>query len=435
MDTDKADNPIVLRLKTLGEMWNVSMQHKAAALTVWRVPPDQDRMVDAFVYLEDSEQGVTPSIFFTFESDFIDHETYAFELIKEFLTQAGRPESRASIERSGAKIEELTIGEIKDTRAWLKLLADFSGMIDVLEGHFVAYLLPGEVSSQEGWLKWLEKLLELELPNKIKVMVKEDARASTFSDLLEDYPDKTNLLEPKLDMFAAYGEILAEANKGKENEPGAVYQKLCLQLNEAVAQKNMGLANKIASDAIAITQAEEWPNLEVAIYFILANGYLGQRDLEAAKQQYEKSRATSIVFAEQNPAIGHQLEIQSIMGIAGITLGEQDFTGAAELYASSAPIATKIDKPILVLEAWRMSGFCYQQDGAIPQAWEQYQLAWEAGKTLDTSVRLSTTMPYVAKSLLEIREKSRSNMKLYELEDEIAAGLGTEWVSILAALD
>lgn len=431
MPVDQADNPVTRSLNQLGLQWKAFEETSEAVLGIWRVGADQSRMIDAMVYLEDTEQKVVPSIFLTFESGFQDPETYAYELIKEFLTQIAHPTSRLSLEEGGVNFDQLIIDEIRDTKAWLKLLSDFAKMVKPLTGHFVPYLLPKTVSDEQAWLKWVEKLLNLDVPSKIRIMVKEDERRPLFETLVENYPERTQVLVPDLDMGNIIQEVLAEATKNKENEPGVQLQQLMIRLDQTVTRLQMSEAEQYAAQAVEMAGKEGWAHLQVIALFTLANGYIGGKNFDKAVESYRKARQIAADFGVKEPQIGKQLEIQAIMGEAGCYLGKQDFATGAVTYAQAAPLAREIDKPHLELEAWRMTAFCRHYLKDHTDAWGFYRKALETGEKIDPELRPSTTLPYVGQALLELRSKSGTDQKQYELEEEINALLGENWQTLI----
>lgn len=425
------DNPVTRRLKELGQQWKAFEENSKAPFGIWKVNQDASRMVDALVYLEDTEEGVVPSIFFTFKTDFTDPEIYAFELIKELLTQLAYPSSRNALEEGKVDIEALEIGEIKDTKAWLQLLADFANLVETLSGHFVAYLQPQHIDSPQNWVNWLERLLQMQIPAKVRIMLKEERQAPLLTKLIDQYPNRVQVLEVDINMGDTMQEAFAEASKGRENEPGVRFQKALLGLGQAAGEQKMDKAAIHAKEALGIAVAEAWPHLQVAVCFTLANGYIGVKDFEQAIQSYQQARQAAKEHGEKDPAMGQQLEAQSIIGEAGCYLGRQDFKTAAQIYALAGPIAQAIEKTNIELEAWRMAGFCYQFIKEYDQAWLYYRKALDAGRRMDAIVRPSTTLPYVAEALLKLVTKADSGMKRYQLENEIVELLGENWQELL----
>ncbi|MCB0583334.1 MAG: hypothetical protein KDD10_28905 [Phaeodactylibacter sp.] len=431
MPEPSQDNPITLRLKQLGQQWKAFEEGSDAPFGIWKVRQDASRMIDALVYMEDTEEGVVPSIFLTFESDFENPETYAFELTREFLTHISHPTSRASLEEGGVNIDALEIGEIKDTKAWLQLLADFAGLVEILNGHFVAYLLPRNNESPKEWVKWLERLIQMDIPDQIRIMLKEETQAPLLGELIANYPDRVVVLEPELDMGEAMQEILAKASKGREEEPGVKFQKAMLGLGQAAGQQKMDKAAALAKEALAIASAQGWPHLQVAVLFTLANGYIGIKDYESAIQSYRQAQQAAKEHAEKDAAMGGQLEAQAIIGEAGCYLGRQDFKTGAQTYALAGPIAHAIEKPNIELEAWRMTGFCFHYIKDYDNAWRYYRKALEAGRNVESAMRPSTTLPYVAEALLKLHARADAGIKKYELENEITELLGENWQELL----
>lgn len=435
MPLQNAANPVVQQLHRLGQQWMGFVEQSDAVLGVWQVDSQETSMIDALPFLEDTEQGIVPSIFLTFESTFADPEKYAYALIEEFLGRISQSESRASLEQGGVNIDALQLGDIKDTRAWLKLLADFADLVPQLPGHFVAYLKPEDIENRAAWLKWMQRLLSLEIPQKIRLMTKEEADWRWFDELAEEAPGRLQRLVPDLDMDQAMRDILADAARQRPDDPAVQFRQYILETGQAAGEQQMAKAESAAARALALASKQGWRQLEIAVHFTLANGYIGIQDFEQALSQYGQAQAIAQSYMDEAPDIAAQLSVQAVMGSAGCHLAQRDLPTAAEQYAAAATAADEADKPHLGLEAWRMAGFCCQQERDYQQAWTYNRLAWTDGEKLAPETRPTTTLPYVAQALLDLRSKAGAPLKQYQLEDEISALLGADWQTLLNAVE
>ena len=433
MDSSFQHNPVTRRLQKLAEKWEVFEQVSNAPLGIWKVEYDVSRMIDAFVLMEDTVQKQVSSIFLTFEADFVDNETYAFELIKEFLMNVFHPTSKASLEEAGVDVTTLRVGEIKDTHTWLKLLVDFVGLVEFLEGHFVAYLNPRHKADAQAWVDWIEKLINLELPDRLRFMIKEESQFPLFDNLIEQYPEKIELLYPEIDMGEVMHEIVDEASKKRGDVPGAKFQKLMIDVSQFVGKKKMIEAEAKAKEAIEIASLEKWDNLQIAVLIALANGYIGTKEFEMARAKFQEARRISRIYAEKEPELGKQMEVQALMGEAGTYLGEQNFKEGAPVYALAGEVASSIQKHNLEMEALRMTGFCYNYVKNYRSAWEYYRKALIAGEKLEENMRRSSTLPYVGEALLKLHSKANADIKKIDLEDKIAHLLGNDWKELIEA--
>jgi len=426
------NNPVTDKLRQLGEQWKVLQETSDALIGVWKVNEDQSQMVDALVFLEDTGYGVLENtVFMNFQTPFVNKETYAHDLIREFLIMVGHPLAQDNLRERGLDYKQIRIDEIKDTKAWLKVLRDFTEMLHNKE-RIVPYLIPENIENKKEWLEWLDKYIQVNAGEKVvRPMLKQITPDDTLDDLIKAYPMFIEVLQTDMDTYNLMLEVLEKAHEGKENEPGAKLQKALVKIGEASGKLDMPKAEQLAEEAIEIVKTQGWPHLEANVLVVLANGYIGLKDYDAAIKRFQEARAAAQEYVEQDRNIAGNLEITTIFGEAGCYIGKQDFEMAGETYIQAAPIAKEIDKIHFELEAWRMTGFCRQSSKEYEDAWDAYQKAWETGRKMEPESRTSTTLPYVAKAMVEIRGKANAPIKKYDLEDEIMELLGENWQELI----
>jgi len=426
------NNPVTDKLRQLGEQWKVFQETSDAIIGVWKVDEEQAKLVDAFVFLEDTGYGVLENTaFINFRTPFVNKETYAHDLIIEFLITVGHPLAQDNLRKRGLDYKQIKIDEIKDTKAWLKVLRDFTGMLHNKE-HIVPYLIPESIENNKEWLEWLDKYIQVNAGEKVvRPMLKQATQDDTLDDLIKAYPVFVEVLQTDADTYNLMSEVLEKAHEGRENELGAKFQKALVKIGEASSKLEMPKAEKLAEEALNIVKAEDWPHLQVTVLVVLANGYIGLKDYDTAIARFKEARGAALKYVEQDQYIAKQLQINAIMGEAGCHIGKKDFETAGEIYEQAAPLAQEIERPNFELEAWRMTGFCYQRVKKYDVAWDSYQKAWQAGKKMDAQMRQATTLPHVAEAMTDIRGKAQAPIKKYELDDEITQLLGENWRELI----
>jgi len=129
MAQQSQDNPVTRKIDELSKQW-VAFEEKAKIpMAIWKVQEDEARMIDSLVLFEASEGGNIPSVFFYFDTDFTQPETYAADLIQEFLDKIQNPISKELFKQGGIDVEKLKVGKNKNEAAWMKLLMDFLDLV------------------------------------------------------------------------------------------------------------------------------------------------------------------------------------------------------------------------------------------------------------------------------------------------------------------
>ena len=83
----------------------------------------------------------------------------------------------------------------------------------------------------------------------------------------------------------------------------------------------------------------------------------------------------------------------------------------------------------MLLEAWRMAGWCHEQAGADRDAWRCGQLALEAGDRLPAGQRERSTLPWVGQMLLRLLERhyDRDDRHGDMVRSRLDGMIGTGW--------
>lgn len=434
MTQDLQDNPVTRKIAELSKQWMVFEEKPNIPMAIWKVQQEEARMIDSFVLFEASEGGNIPSVFFYFETDFTKPETYAADLIQEFLDKIQNPISKELFKQEGIDVEQLTVGKDKTEEAWLQLMMDFFAMVTGLSQfvkpptYFVAYIAPRKNHNLIAWTWWLEALLEKKIPAKLKLMLKDDKNTPILNDVIDHFPHQIAVLQPNIDMSNIMQEVFDEATKDKQDNPGVQIQKAMLKIGEFAEKKDIASAEQQAKKALKIAEKENWGYLTVAIYMMLAAGYLGIKDRETAIQKFEAARSTAIVYAKESAIIGNQLEVQTLLGIGGCHLGLLDYESSAAAYALAGQLSQKYQLYNLALEGWRMAGFCAHQEKDYHTAWDNYNKALENGKKMDKAAQQSSTLCFVGEGLLAICKKVGEGKKRVAIEDDFTAILGENWL-------
>jgi len=259
-------------------------------------------------------------------------------------------------------------------------------------------------------------------------MLKDDKHAPLLNDVIDHFPNKIEVLHPNIDMNNIMQEVFDDATKDKQDNPGIKLQKAMLKIGEFAGKKDMASAEKQAEIALKIADKENWEYLKVAVYMMLATGYLGMEDRETAIQKFEEARHIAKEYAKENATLGNQFEVQALFGVAGCHLGLLDYESSRATYALAGELAEKAQLSNLALEGWRMAGFCAHQEKDYHTAWDNYHKALESGKKLDEATQKASTLPFVGEGLLAVCKKVGEGKKRFKIEDEFTAMLGENWL-------
>ncbi|MGD2067126.1 MAG: hypothetical protein PVI57_00470 [Gemmatimonadota bacterium] len=164
-----------------------------------------------------------------------------------------------------------------------------------------------------------------------------------------------------------------------------------------------------------------------------ADGDVGAADAGSAGEGETAQGPQPATDAEVSPEeamveadVGPKLRMQAGMGAGAAFLMAGDFQNAAATYTATAPHARHADDTLMVLESWRMAGYCHERLGDTARAWECGLKALDAGEEMDESDRANSTLPHAGDGLMRLVEHSPDHARI--IDERLTALLGTpDW--------
>lgn len=423
-------NPITVRIESLQSYYAGFCEKEKARLCRWLVEPDEVDMVRAFVQVENAEEAQTDDLFVEFRASFGTTESFSKALAAEldetwkFYQQALFPEQK-SIPLASAN----GAADPSNPRFFLSQLEAFSRQFPDFEGLVVAFISPDNISSPKKLEQWLIKALEPGIPENLRLMIVDLANSPDFEQLAATFPEAVHTIRPNLDMPEAMRQIAAS---GDPNNPGVQYRKFFVELTQYAAKGNLEEMNRVGESAISLALREGWPQLEVAAYIAMANGYLGKKRTEQALAAYDKAKQTAQNVWNAGDPLGANLLIQVLIGKGTVLFGKKEYAAAATLYEEAAAPASATKDALSLLECWRMAGACHEMNKSWKEAWACNQNALEAGGELDENLRPNTTLPYVGQALLRISPQLGYHEEDEKVRRRMTALCGEKWDQTLS---
>lgn len=338
-------------------------------------------------------------------------------------------------------------------------------------------LTPETISDVGDWERWLKAFAE-RLPDGVRAAVVDSAEAPELNALAEALPERVMTVPADLDMPAAMAEL---ARSGGTSTPDGRFRIHFTAMLQSLGEGDLDGAHRHGDAAEAVARENGWKHLVGAVYMALAGGYLGVgrhddairhyrevdrvgAEIEAEAEEREKAAGGqgseageshdgaagspagagaaggagpgSGVEAEAEAAaleaeaamadVGPKLRMQAGMGAGAAFLMAGDFAGAAATYTATVPHARNADDALMVLESWRMAGYCHEQLGDMAKAWECGLKALDAGEEMEESDRANSTLPHAGDGLMRLVEHSPDHARI--IDERLTALLGTpDW--------
>lgn len=428
MASSQPQNPITRRLDRMVELWWQFESESSGSVGLWLLAPDEERMLEAFIRREESEGGQIPSVFWELSAPFEQASTYPQALLHQMLETCLELGNFEALAQAGFTEEFFeSYQQRQGADAWLEFLDAFHQIMAPIAGHMVGFIHPQSVSDEDAYLQWLIERLEHGLPASVRLMLLDSDKGDRYERLTLYCEGKIHNLFPNLDMPAALTEMAAEAQAQSPHDPGIQYQAAFAALMQHSQKGDLEQARMSAEQARAIALKQNWPHLEVAAYLALAATETNQQAFDEAYRQYAHAidRATQI----EDQALRQRLTMQAHLGEGGARVADQDFEVAMAAYQAGANLALQLEDHVMALEAWRMVGYCAQQEKRWIDSWEAYQQGLQSATQIPADSVAHTTLPYLGHAMLEeVASKAgqthQDKVKVMETLDKL---LGADW--------
>ena len=393
-------NPVERRLALLCADWLEFRADATRRLLVWQVPDHAVRLVQCFVQAQKHDlEYSSRDLFIPFDAPF-EHSLQYARALKEQLAgqvEASRAEWAAQGLDSGWSLDPASSPDT--AAAFIRALRSLGSSHHRSIGHLVAVLIPPAVARPAHWAGWLQRALQAELPERLRIVVVDSLDQPRLGDLVTADHPHISVRQPPVDGLAVAQETFAqEATVG----PAGVYRQMLMSV---VALMEKGTAEQVktrARDALMFARQQGWSDQEVVLRILVAGALLKESRHAEAVQTYRAARQSAGQAVQAGHPAGSKLMLQCWFGEAGAQLAAGDNAAAAQCYDAAVRTALEDKNPLMALEGWRMGAFCHARNGDAAGAQQRGELALELGEQLKPQARVLTTLPLAALELLRV---------------------------------
>ncbi len=393
-------NPVERRLALLCADWLEFRADAARRLLVWQVPDHAVRLVQCFVQAQRYElEYSSRDLFIPFDAPF-EHSLQYARALKEQL--AGQVEaSRADWAAQGLDAGwTLDPASSPDTAAaFISALRSLGSSHHRSIGHLVAVLIPPSVDRPAHWAGWLQRALQADLPERLRIVVVDSLDQPRLGELIAAEHPRISVRQPPVNGLAVAQETFAqEATVG----PAGVYRQMLMSVVGLMEKGSAEQVKTRARDALKFVRQQGWSDQEVVLRILVAGALLKESRHAEAVQTYRAARESAGQALQANHPAGRKLVLQCWFGEGGAQLAAGDDAAAAQCYDAAARTALEDQNSLMALEGWRMGAFCHARIGDAAAAQERGELALALGEQLKPQARVLSTLPLVALELLRV---------------------------------
>lgn len=426
-------NPITERLDRLYDQWFDFVDDAPARVLRWCVRSDEERMIETFVGVENSEGGRLPALFVRLVVPFDAPHTYAFALWREL---------HAQVERESEQDESLrgfVAPRPRTDHHGIASLAELAGaLVDHVRArgveleHVALVILPSAVEDASGWASFVGRLATMLTRSDVRAIVTDRRAGLVLEPAGATAGPRLHTAVAELDMPGALLAISARA--GDLDAPTGRFRQAYTQMLLAVSEHDMDRAQHRGAEAMTIADAQGWWHLVVAVRFCIGTGFLDARRapeavkwFRRAEEPLDATRPTT--GAADDAALAGSLRLKCRLGLGAACYFASAFDRAAEVYASAALIAKELGDGLAELDCRRLQSHCHERDGRLDEAWNAGLDGLGVGARLPEDERRMSTLPHLGQALLALTRRSSLSHGRAAIEAQMRRLLGDRWES------
>src|SRR5690606_19355396 len=88
-----------------------------------------------------------------------------------------------------------------------------------------------------------------------------------------------------------------------------------------------------------------------------------------AIERYRQVDAAGAVVEADDAVLGKRLRMQAAFATGAACVSAAMWSEGTRAYQAAAALAEELKEPVMVIDAWRMASYCYEQVGHIEYAW------------------------------------------------------------------
>ncbi|VEJ57111.1 tetratricopeptide repeat protein [Pragia fontium] len=429
MDPIRPTNSVERRMLKINDDWRYFTEQTDAKLLYWQLPEADHALLNTFFQVQgEYARGVQ-----VYAGEFNNALQYVTDTLNQlYHFYDGRREGALAQGINANWILPERESNETDINYLFRVLSELSAYHPDIFTFFTLVLVPYQVTSYTLFSEWITELIAKMHTNR---WITEHVRIVSFGEqgdwlqpLMKSDPDNICFLQRDYQSKNIPRELLAESS---DRGAGADFRRIFIELFSVVKDKDPKKLAKLVEQGINISQKQRWFDQMVVIQLTAGAAYLSWGDDKQSLHAYQQAVfAGEQAIKKQHPA-GEKLVANALFGMASVYLKSKYYQDAAQCYQLIPPFTIKAEDYILTVEAWRMVAFCWQNAKEKEQAIQAGLQALESGLFLDEPLRLNSSLPIAANSLLEVIPDNHQCID--DMEEKLQQLFGEDWSEILAS--
>ncbi|MFD2561103.1 hypothetical protein [Aquimarina rubra] len=424
-------NPIAQLITTIQQKWIDEVSpYDHIKLVRWLIKPDQARLYEGFLRLESTPNGGLSDVPIVLLTAFENKETHSKKLIKDWIETFKKDEKlqkdldarNLKFDWSVSEYEAKLENENTDCNVLLlEMLSTFQKAMPNPQLHLALSLYPYSIEETAAYGKWIDILLQLGLPDKVRLMFFDYVEERYFDKLTKTHNDISKSLAVPLDLQGAINKI---ASAGDPNDPEVQFRQCMIEMSKSVTKKNLPRLHDWGKKGLMITQKSGSKSAFATAHVIYAGMLFNFKEYKIIEELLQKGLA----IAKQGLSTGEDtckpIIIQSYGYQASCKQLQKQKDIAADLFCKQANISIEYGFGPQALTAWWL-GYNVIKKRDKKRYSDIVTEAYQYGVSLAPEMIKSTCMAYIAADYYNICDQNRNkeecesiNIYMTEIEGE-----------------
>jgi len=238
-------NPIAQLIEKIQNKWMTDISpYKNIQLVRWLIEPDQKKLYEGFLRLESSPHGSLPEVPIVMLTHFEDKETYSKNLITDWLNDFIKDEElQKELAEGGLSFDwdsqlyqdKCDADEADYNLLLLEMLQSFQKAMPNSDYPLVLSLFPYGIDSNREYAQWIDDLVKLGLPDKVRLMFFDEVDKRDYDPLMKNHPEISKSLQVPMNFDEAINKL---ATSGNPNDPEVQFRKCMIEMSNSVSKKD-----------------------------------------------------------------------------------------------------------------------------------------------------------------------------------------------------
>ena len=431
-------NPISERLEKMYKAWG-QIVDEDTQLACWLMHEEDIKLYEAFCALECSEHGYLDDITIGLMTPFNSVERFSSDLIKNWITDFEAQQSKLKkkgFHREWEGVEDVkerlnTSKKEEDADLLNQAMLSFRKAMNFEEERWLNLaLLPQMVSGGKAYQKWLNKVLQHELPEKCRLIVLDYFGKEHLRLLHIDLPKRCKRLPVTLHVAGAMQKI---ASTGEPNDPLVAFRKCLFEMGEGVKKSKHDHVVKWGEKAVEIARSTGEKVLQAVAWLTYASMLLSFKgNVDEADDLLDEGHKVIKPAVEAGNTDCVHLLLQYYACKSACCVYRKDNYGAYKWNLKQGQYAMKESLHLQAVNAFRLAA-AYVAGSSRNEQENCIELAYKAGLELNDEVKEFSEFRFVALDYYENLLLAYEQEQAKEVDEIMIPMFGTDWVKTVRA--